>query len=304
MKYAYYPGCSLTGSAREYDAATRAVMAELGAELAEIPDWTCCGASAVEAVSRLLTYALPARNLALSERELPGQDILVPCSACYLNHLRVVRDVGADKRLRSDVVHVMAAEGLAFEGTARVRHLLDVLATDIGKQRVAERVVHPLAGISVAPYYGCQALRPYTVFDDPERPCSMDALIEALGATVFPWDKGAACCGASLMATKKDVALHSVSAILGAAQEADVVVTVCPMCQMNLEAHQNQALSLHGGDHMVSILYLPQLMGLAFGLSEEDVLLGKNIAVGERLMNMLRTPVPSGGDANQGRERP
>lgn len=299
MKYAYYPGCSLTGSAKEYDAATRAVMAGLGVELTEIPDWTCCGASAGEAVSRLLTYALPARNLALSEKNLPGRDILIPCSACYLNHLRVVRDTTEDKRLKGDIEEVMAAEGLSFQGTGKVRHLLDVLVTGLGAARIGERTIRPLTGITVAPYYGCQALRPYTVFDDPERPASMNGLLKALGAEIFEWEKGGSCCGASLMATKKEVALHSVTGILKAAQKADVVVTICPMCQMNLEAHQKQALQLNGHENMVSILYLPQLMGLAFGLSEEEVMLNKNMAVSDRLLTMLRTPRPPGVDPPQ-----
>lgn len=284
MKYAYYPGCSLQASAEEYDVSTREVLKLLGLELAEIPDWTCCGASAVEPVSRLLTLALPARNLALAERECPGLDMLVPCSACYLNHLRVGRECAGDRALPGRINEALGAEGLSYAGKVRVRHLLDVLAGDVGPEAVAAQVRRRLEGLIVAPYYGCQALRPYALFDDPEHPRSMEPLISALGATVFDWDMGGRCCGASLMATRRDVALVSVAAILDAAAGADVIVTVCPMCQMNLEAYQNQA---HHAD-TISVLYLPQLLGLAFGLTGEQTLLDKNLAVTDALKGKLR----------------
>ncbi|MBU1040541.1 MAG: CoB--CoM heterodisulfide reductase iron-sulfur subunit B family protein [Proteobacteria bacterium] len=284
MKYAYYPGCSLGTSAEEYDVSSREVLKRLGVELSEIPDWTCCGASAVEPVSSLLTLALPARNLALTERECPGLDMLVPCSACYLNHLRVGRECAADRALPGRINEALGTEGLSYAGKVRVRHLLDVLAGDIGPEAVAAQVSRRLEGLIVASYYGCQALRPYALFDDPERPRSMEPLISALGATAFRWDMGGRCCGASLMATRRDVALVSVAAILDAAAGADAIVTVCPMCQMNLEAYQSQA---HQAD-TISVLYLPQLLGLAFGLSDEQTLLDKNLAVTDALKGKLR----------------
>ncbi len=277
-RYAYYPGCSLTEGAVEYNEATRKVMETVGAELLEVPDWTCCGASAVEAVSRLLTYTLPARNLALAERELDVDEMLVPCSACYLNLLKVEREALRDKVLLDEINEVLGVEGLSYTGKVRPRHLLDIL-TDIGRKEIGSLATEGLEGMTVAPYYGCQILRPYPVFDDPERPVSMEPVLEALGAEVHQWDMGGKCCGASLMATKKEVALESVAAILKAAEGADAIATVCPMCQMNLEAYQEQAFRISGQKKPISIVYLPQLMGLAFGLSEKDVLLGKNMKV-------------------------
>jgi heterodisulfide reductase subunit B len=195
MKYSYYPGCSLESGAVEYDLSSREVLRLLGVELTEIPDWTCCGASAVEPVSRLLTLALPARNLALAEREAPDADMLVPCSACYLNHMRVERECEADRKLAARVNEALSAEGLSRSGTVRVRHLLDVLARDVGPERVGQAVVRRLEGLTVAPYYGCQVLRPYPLFDDPERPASMEPLLKALGVEVLDWDMGGRCCG-------------------------------------------------------------------------------------------------------------
>lgn len=282
MKYAYYPGCSLLESATEYDVSVRRVMETLGAELTEIPDWTCCGASAAEHVSRLMAYALPARNLALSAQELPGQDVLVPCSACYLNLLRVEREVQPDRKLSEQVAQVLAASGLTYSGLhgseeVKVRHFLDVLMNDVGEERLAKRVLNPLEGMKVAPYYGCQILRPYPVFDDPARPVSMDGLLRTMGGEVFEWDMANRCCGASLMATHPTEAMVSVTAILSAAEGADAIVTVCPLCQMNLDAYQGRARRMGGAK--IPVLYLSQLMGIAMGLGENAVQLKKNLSL-------------------------
>lgn len=277
MKYAYYPGCSLTESAREFDVSTRAVMERLGAELTEIPDWTCCGASAAEPVSRLMNYVLPARNLAVVEQEMGGVDVLSPCAACYLNLLKVNREVVGDRRLHAQVNEVLAASGLAYRGTVRVRHLIDVLKEDVGSKIVEQKVTEGLKGMKIAPYYGCQILRPYPEFDDPRRPVSMEPFITAMGGEVFDWSMSNRCCGASLMVAHPDVAVKSVAAILADAGGADAIVTVCPMCQMNLEAYQGRAAG--EGGRRVPVLYLSQLMGMAMGLGQKAMQFDKNLTL-------------------------
>jgi heterodisulfide reductase subunit B len=279
MKYIYYPGCSLEGTAREYNISTKAALSALGAEIVELEDWTCCGASAAEATSYLLSMVLAARNLALGEKQNPEAGFLVPCSSCYLNLRKVEDHIRRDDTLLGKINQALAEEGLRFEGKQKVRHLLDVLATDYGAQAVRPLVKHGLSGLRVAPYYGCQALRPYATFDDPQQPRSMEPLIQALGAEVHPWTAGAKCCGAALMTTKKEVALELTAGLLKEAQGADCIVTVCPMCQMNLEAYQGAVSDAAGRDLSISILYLPQLMGLAFGLPEESLKLGMNLAL-------------------------
>jgi heterodisulfide reductase subunit B2 len=287
MRYVYYPGCSLEGTALEYDASTRAVMRQLGAELVELEDWTCCGASAADTVSHLLSMALPARNLAKAQSEQDGTDILAPCSACYLNLRRVEDHIRKEEGLLERINEVLSVEGLSYKGGVRSRHLLDVLATDMGPDRIKAQVSHPLTGLRVVPYYGCQALRPYRVFDDPEEPRSMEPLLQALGAKVHPWSMGARCCGAGLMTTKKDAALDAVGNLLKAARGADCIVTVCPMCQMNLEAYQKKISRLQGQDLIISVLYLPQLMGLAFGLPASDLKTDMNFVVTPELRSKI-----------------
>lgn len=269
MRYHYYPGCSLEGTAREYDRSTRAVLGALGVELLEIPDWTCCGASAAGAAGALLARVLPARNLALAERQETDGDVLAPCSACYLNLRHAAQAMGTNPREAAAIRAVLAVEELRPQGRVRVRHLLDVLAFDVGADRLAARVRRPLQGMRIAPYYGCQCLRPYADFDDPERPTSMEPLIRALGAEVHRWRSGGACCGASLASTQREAGLSRIAAILDDARGADAVATVCPMCHMNLEAFQGPAGRRLRRDLACRVLYLPQLIGLALGLPQK-----------------------------------
>jgi heterodisulfide reductase subunit B len=288
MKYAYYPGCSLSGTAKEYDVASRALFDALGVELAEIPDWTCCGASAVEPTDKDLSLLLPARNLALAERHTGDADVMIPCSGCYLNLLKVDQKIRQDKSLLPFINEALAEVDLTYSGKARPRHILDVLINDIGVETLANKVESPFTDMTIAPYYGCQILRPYPLFDDPERPSSMDGLLKAVGADVLEWNMGGKCCGASLMTTHKEVALNLVSGILKAAEGADAVVSVCPMCQMNLESFQVQAFHMSGQKDFVTILYLPQLLGLAMDLSEDAVMLSKNMVVTDPAREKLR----------------
>ncbi len=279
MKYLYYPGCSLEGSAREYDLSTRALLKVMGVDLEEIEGWSCCGASAAEAISSLLSLVLPARNLALAEKQAELKDLLVPCSACYLNLKKVVEKIVKDADLLETINEALAEDKLKLKKGLPVRHLLDVLSTDIGPERFAPLVQNNLAELRIAPYYGCQCLRPYAVFDDPERPHSMEALITVTGADVFDWEMGGKCCGASHMNTKREVGLELVGAILHAAKGADAIVTVCPMCQMNLEAFQKEIARRNGESMAMTILYLPQLLGLAVGLTPKELGLNMNLAI-------------------------
>lgn len=277
MKYVYYPGCSLEGTAKEYDLSVRALMTRVDVDLMEPADWTCCGASAARATSLLLSQALPARNLALAESLDPSADILIPCSACYLN-LKETSGI-RDTETRARINTVLAEDGLQWQGTGRPRHLLDILTTDIGAEMLHDERKRPLADLVIAPYYGCQCLRPHVVFDDPETPTSMEPLIRAMGATVHDWDAGGKCCGAAHMNTKSEVGMALVGALLQAARGADAIVTVCPMCQMNLEAYQERISRSWGKDLGISVLYLPQLIGLSMGLSPRDLGLHLNLAL-------------------------
>ena len=287
MEYIYYPGCSLEGTALEYDVSTRAAMGALGAELTELNDWTCCGASAADATSYLLSMVLPARNLALAEGMDLDADIMIPCSACYLNLRKVEDHVQQDGTLMGKINEALEEEGLAYNGGVKVRHLLDVMVNDLDPEAIAPLVKKNLDGLRVAIYYGCQAIRPYATYDDQEQPRSLEPLIKALGADIHPWEMGAKCCGAALMTTKKDVAMELTGSLLKAAQGADCIITVCPMCEMNLEAFQGPISKDRGEDLAIPVLYLPQLIGLALGLSKNELKLNLNLALADSFKQRL-----------------
>jgi heterodisulfide reductase subunit B len=277
MKYAYYPGCSLEASAVEYDVSARGVFRALGSELVDIPDWNCCGSSPAQAVDYLMSLALPARNLALAEGM--GMDTVVAtCSACYLSLYQVEKHFQRDPKVRADVAEVLAAAGLKYEGKVRVRHMLDVLANDLGPDAVHAQVKRSVNGLKVVPYYGCQTVRPYLAYDAADQPMTMDIVLKALGAEVVPYPLKARCCGGINITTAKDVGVKLVSDLLVAAAGADCIVTVCPLCQMNLDSYQADVSRLLGREIKMPVLYLTQLMGLAFALSDSEILLNKNIS--------------------------
>jgi len=295
MKYTYYPGCSLEATAKEYDISTRAVLRELGVEFEELKDWTCCGASAAETVSYLLSLVLPARNLALAEQASSDGQVIASCTACYVNFRKVEERVRETPGLLDTINEALSVDGLAYTGKVRARHLLDVLANDVGPQAIADRVKRPLKGdhkgspLRVAPYYGCQTVRPYSPFDAPDVPESMDRVLAALGAQVYPNPMKAKCCGGTLLTTKREVGLKLVSDLLKAVEGADCIATVCPMCQMNLDAYQGLVSQKLGRPVNIPVLYLTQLLGLAFGLPEEQLGLNHNIVPFKSLAQDFRS---------------
>jgi len=286
MKYSYMPGCSLQSTARGYDTSARAVIRELGSELIELEDWNCCGANALESVSYLLSVAMPARNLALAEAT--NRDLVTSCSSCFLNLFKVNHRLRREPELRKKLDEILGAAGLKYQGKARVRHLLDVVANDIGVEAVANRVDRKLSGLKVVPYYGCQTVRPYGEYDGPYLPNSMDKLVEAVGAETYPYLWKTICCGGVLMTTEKSIGRKLVADLLAAAKGADCIVTVCPMCQMNLDAYQGEAAAELGMKVRIPVLFLTQLIGLAFNLPEKDLLLGQNVASVRGLLRQLQ----------------
>ncbi|MGD8463474.1 MAG: CoB--CoM heterodisulfide reductase iron-sulfur subunit B family protein [Anaerolineae bacterium] len=283
MRYLYYPGCSLKSTAQEYDMSTQAVLGELGVELVELDDWTCCGASAAETASELLSFVLPARNLALAEQAGDGQQLVASCSACYVNLQKVNAHIEQDPQLLDRINQALSVDGLEYTGTIHVRHLLDVISNDIGPEAIAAQAQRSLEGLRVAPYYGCQTVRPYSPFDAPYLPDSMDRILLALHATIHPNTMKAVCCGGTLLTTKREVGLKLVTDLVEAVDGADCIVTVCPLCQMNLESYQGLIAKKVGHPVRMPVIYLPQLLGLAFGLTKEQLGLKHNVVPIETL---------------------
>jgi heterodisulfide reductase subunit B len=277
MRYLFYPGCSAESSALEYKTSTLAVLEVLGAEVEELEDWTCCGASVASTMSDLLGVVLPARNLALAEQSGDGREMLAVCSACYTNFRRTNTTIASQPHLLDTINQALEVEGLTYRGTVTVRHLMDVLANDFTLEAIAARVQRPLTGLTVAPYYGCQTVRPYSPFDDDQRPSSMVGILKALGARVHRHNREASCCGTSLLTTKPEVGLRMAGEILEASSPADCIATVCPMCHFNLDSYQDKVSQQMGRALRIPVLFLPQLMGLAFGLPESALMFKRHV---------------------------
>ncbi len=273
--YNYYPGCCLERDAVACHRSVTAVVARLGIELAELEDWSCCGATEYLPLDELTAHALVGRNLALAARRTEQSNQLVtPCSACFSNLARTDQLMWESPRLASDVNAALDAGGLRYDpGSVQVRHLLDVIAGDVGLDAVARKVTRPLTGMRVAPYYGCLNGGPGCggQDDDYEPPTSLEELTRVLGAEVVDFARKTDCCGGHMDQIGRDGALERIWRLHRAAAEsgADAIVTVCPMCRLNLVEYQDNVNQEYGTEYGVSVLYFTQLMGLAFGLPDE-----------------------------------
>jgi heterodisulfide reductase subunit B len=288
--YLYYPGCSLSGSARAYAASLGAILQPLGIELREIDDWNCCGATEYLTLSPLRGQALISRNLALAEAPRNGASTLVaPCSACYVNLAKTDRYFRESPQFRSRLNEVLAADGLHYTpGAVRVRHLLEVLIEDVGLPAITAAVKRPLTGLRVAPYLGCLVSRPDLDrrWAQHEQPRELDRLMAALGADVVDFAERTACCGGHMTQISPDVAWRLLERIVGGADkaQADLLVTVCPMCQMNVDSYQGEMDRHLGLRYHVPILFFTQLMGLAFGRSAAELGIGSEVVSAARAL--------------------
>ncbi len=285
MAYFYYPGCSLESSARAYDETTRWVFRRLGVELQELEDWNCCGATMYMSIKETISLAFSARNLALAEK-VNGQ-VVAPCSSCYTILNKTNHILQENFILRAKVNQSLKRAGLEYRGTVKVRHPLDVLVNDLGIEKIKEKMVRSLTGIRLAPYYGCQIVRPDGFFDDRENPTTMDRLFSGLGATIIPYSVKLRCCGGMLMTTFPEVALNLNREIIEAAvaEKADLIVTTCPLCQINLDAYQDKINHKFGTNFHIPVLFFTQLMALSLGADRYEARLKENIVpVSEKIL--------------------
>ncbi|MBS3907791.1 MAG: CoB--CoM heterodisulfide reductase iron-sulfur subunit B family protein [Syntrophaceae bacterium] len=270
MRYAYFPGCSLSSSGIEFNLSFKYVARALGIDLIEVRDWVCCGASSAHATSHLLSIALPVFNLAHAEKD--GFDRLIaPCLACMSRFKAANVELEHDPELREKIDEVFDYK---YQGKVKVFHPLEVFL-EIGIEKIREKMRKKLKGLKVVCYYGCVFTRPPKVaqFDNVENPQSMDAIINALGAEALDWSYKTECCGVSMTLTRSDIVLKLSNDLLREAKEAgaDAIVVCCPLCQANLDGRQTQIEEIYKTHYGIPILYITQLMGLAFGAYPKEV---------------------------------
>ena len=271
----YYPGCSLHGTSREYNASTVAVFKKLGLKLEEPKNWSCCGSTPAHSTDHYASILHPVKNVVAMQQK-GFRRITTPCPSCFLRLRSGVNESANEdikEKLLRDVNELPLPE-------VKIDHLLTTVVEEVGFQGVAQKVSRPLKGMKVACYYGCIITRPpkITKVPDYEYPMQMDNLMKSLGADPLPWSYKTRCCGASLAVSQLPIALHLTRKILQNAKDvgADAVVVACPLCQVNLDARQKQLTEEGNGAFHLPIIYFTQLMGLAFGLDPGELELDKH----------------------------
>lgn len=254
---------------RAYDKSTQLVCKALDIDLAELNDWNCCGASAYMSIDEMKAHLLSARNLVLAEKE--KKDLVVVCPACLTTLTKTNHYLAEESRFKRTIGSALKAANLEYRGSVKVRHLLEVIVNEVGEQEVKARIKRKLLGLKVAPYYGCQLTRPFGEIDDKQFPVILDRLLTWIGVEPVDFPLKTKCCGGLLMMTNEDVALGLNRNILECAKQkgAECIVTICPLCHMNIETYQGDVNKMFGTDFKIPALYFTQLMGLAFGFSRK-----------------------------------
>lgn len=291
-EYSFYPGCSSErkASASNYMISVESMCKTLDIKLNEIPDWNCCGASIGYAEGgELPRHAMNARNIALSEKNNPGQDIVATCAACWLGTKETAERISHSDSLLGDIKVVLAEDGLgdAYRGEANIRHMAEILVEDFGFEALGKPVTKPLEGIKIAGYVGCQTNRPFGIAGESfENPKYLDKLVETMGAEpVEDYDQKVSCCGGALAFSEPDKSQARIKDIIQSAYDhgAEMIVTPCPVCQMNVEVYQGHINKKYGTKFKIPVTYYSQLMTVAYGGSAKDAGLNGNIVRASRL---------------------
>jgi len=276
-EYAFYPGCSsqLRGSASNYLTSVNSMCKTLDVKLTQIPDWNCCGASIGYAESgELPRHVMNARNFALAEKHLPGQDVVATCAACWLNAKESKEKLAHNAELKRDANEALKETGLQYQGGSAIRHMVEVLIEDFGYDELKKPVVKPLEGVKFAGYVGCQTNRPFGINGESfENPVYLDKLVESVGGeAVTAYDQKVTCCGGALAFSEPEKSQKQIRDIVESAYDhgAEMIVTPCPLCQANVEIYQSEINRKQGTKFNMPVLYYSQLMTVAYGGSAKQ----------------------------------
>jgi len=288
MDIAYYPGCTLKASSSLYDVQSRRIFKEIGIDLKEIEDWNCCGATSAGKVDDFLAVAMPARNLGIAEAD-GFSEMVIPCSACYSRTLVAQKQLEDSPAIKEEINSELTKK---IQGNIKISSILEVLLTKIASGELAERVEKKLKGIRASCYYGCMQTRfPFKVPvpDDVENPQGMETVLKVLGAKTLDWSYKTDCCGASASVNDEETALNLMSRIMkdAIARGANCLVVTCPLCQLNLDAHQEKFCEKHGIQERLPVYFITELIGLAMGLGPEELQIDRHFVDGTELLKEL-----------------
>lgn len=289
--YSFFPGCSAESTGLGLGLSSEAIAGPLDMELIELEDWNCCGSTPYGSLDEEESMVVAARNLALAEKR--GLDLVTPCSACYVTLAKANRHLQEHPKLVTQVNEALAIAGLEYHGVIRVRHLVDVLVNDVTPEFIAGKVKRQLNGLKVAPYYGCQLVRPQYGIEDTENPSSLDRLVACLGAEAVDFPLKARCCGGSLTLSEENRVLELMRKLLQSAAEngARCLVTPCPLCQTNLDAYQCRVNARFKTDYKLPVLFITQLIGLALGIEAKSLGMNTNIVSPREVLDYIYNPI-------------
>jgi succinate dehydrogenase / fumarate reductase, cytochrome b subunit len=289
VRFAYYPGCSARSTCAELNEATHCVAAKLGLELTQLESATCTGARELRAIDPRGFYTLNVRILALAERE--GLPLMTICNTCTLNLLDAHAAFVDDPELAAEVNAALASEGLRYSGRTRISHFLWVLYEDVGIERLRELVVRPLNGLTVAAFYGCHITRPPQRygFVDSRNNVALERLAELLGCRPIDYSGRTECCGFHTAAHDERVAIKLTGAHIKSAKTggATTMVTPCPLCHTVLDGFQREIEKDMGEPLDMPVLHLPQLVGLALGLTPQELRLDRHMVSPQAIASFL-----------------
>ena len=289
---AYYKGCLASLSAKELDISTQALAPKVGIELIELERVTCCGAGDIHEAEPDYYLHLNARILAYAE-ETGCDTLMTVCNVCTLNLRQANFQLKGDEALLERVNKNLVSVGApAYTGTVDVQHFLWMVSAGDGYELLKEAAHKGLKGLKIAPFYGCQILRPSKLlgFEDPDRPESLERIIEACGGTAIDYPAKIKCCGFPIIQAREDVALGELIQPIEQASEAgaDAIVTPCPLCHLSLDAWQSKLREQTGRDFRMPILHLSQLIGVAAGLDDSELKFKRHVVSVEPVVEKLR----------------
>jgi succinate dehydrogenase / fumarate reductase cytochrome b subunit len=289
MRFAYYPGCSARTTCAELNEATHRVATRLGLALTQLESATCTGARELRAIDPIGFFTLNVRILALAERE--GLPLMTICNTCTLNLLDAHAAFVDDPELAQKVNGALADEGLRYSGRTRISHFLWVLYEDIGVERLRDLVVRPLNGLSVAAFYGCHITRPPQRygFVDSRNNVALERLAELLGCRPIDYSGRTECCGFHTAAHDERVAIKLTGQHIKSARSggAKAMVTPCPLCHTVLDGFQREIEKDMDETLDMPVLHLPQLVGLALGLTPEELRLDRHMVSAQAIASFL-----------------
>ncbi len=286
-EFALFLGCTIPVRCLGYEAATRRVAEELGIKLVDL-NFSCCGYP-LKHVDVVTAKSMATANLALAESK--KLNVLTICSACAatLTDASVNRDNPVGEKVKT----MIEKQGLSYSGSIWIKHFVRYLYEDYGVDNIREHVKFPLKKLRIAIHYGCHYLRPseiYDEFDDPEHPKSVNEIIEALGATVVDYAGELDCCGGGTIAFNQKLGATLAKKKLDNVKKADVdaLVLFCPFCSIMYDGHQRFIEEEFKCEpYNIPVLFLPQLMGLAFGIDPAELGFEYNVADVQPLLDKI-----------------